>query len=419
MKRLIGCIAAIGAVALVIGIGVYFTLGASPAKKLMKEQPYTFSEIDKNIGKEKQESYVKDGGCVFTAYPETGNKATDSALKQYVDDALALLDTHLTELEKTDSDLIPRLVVDYSTEIWENATGIRIFYELTDIGEGENQTISAGKNYFYLDAESNLLDLNGLLGEESDQKIAQMLKAYNRSFDDITAFQLSEDTLNLYWADGQEQLSVSAIRRAGVIDPDKPMIALTFDDGPGRYSRDFADLLTRYGARGTFFVLGMNVENFAEDLKYVYEQGNEIASHTMRHKNLNLLSTAEIQKEIDQAANAIHDAIGVYPTLVRTPYGNANDKVMNVINGPMIKWSVDTLDWKTRDAQSVKNEIIKGADDGEIILLHEIYESSLDGLEMALKELSAEGYQFVTVSELMQYRGVTPECKHYYSIEKE
>ncbi len=419
MKRLIGCIAAIGAVALVIGIGVYFTLGASPAKKLMKEQPYVFSDTDKNIGKEKRESYVKDGGCVFTAYPETGNKATDSALKQYVDDALAQLDTHLTELEKAESEMVPRLVVDYSTAPWENATCIRLFYELTDIGQTESQTVSAGATYYYLDAANELMDLNGLLGEESDKKIAQMLKAYNRSLDEITAFQLHEDTLNLYWADGQEQLSVNAIRRSGVIDPDKPMVALTFDDGPGRYSREFADLLTRYGARATFFVLGANVKNFAEDLQYVYEQGNEIASHTMRHKNLNLLSTADIEKEIDQAAEAIHDAIGVYPTLVRTPYGNANDKVMKVIDGPMIKWSVDTEDWKSRNAQAVKNEIIKGCGDGEIILLHEIYQSSLEGLELALKELSAKDYQFVTVSELMQYRGVTPECKHYYSIEKE
>lgn len=418
MKRLIGCIASIAAVALVIGIAVYFTLGTSPAQKLMKEQPYTFSETDKHIGKEKRDSYVKDGGCVFTSYPETGNKATDTVIKQYVDDALARLNSHLKELKETDSEFIPRLVVDYSTEIWEEATCIRIFYELTDIGDKDNQGVAGDKMYYYLDTDCNILDLNSLLGEKSDEKITQMLKASGRSLEGLTTFALAVDTLNLFWEDGQEQLSVSAIRRAGVIDPDKPMIALTFDDGPGRYSRDFADLLTRYGARGTFFVLGVNVENFSEDLKYVYDQGNEIASHTMRHKNLNLLSTAEIQKEIDEAADAIHDAIGTYPTFVRTPFGNANDKVMNIIDGPMIKWSVDTLDWKTRNAQAVKNEIIKGAGDGEIILLHEIYESSLAGLELALEELSAEGYQFVTVSELMQYRGVTPECKHYTDFKK-
>jgi len=203
-----------------------------------------------------------------------------------------------------------------------------------------------------------------------------------------------------------------------VIDPSKPMLALTFDDGPGRYSRDFADLLTRYGARATFFVLGSNVKNFADDLKYVYEQGNEIASHTMRHKNLNLLSEEGIRTEIDEAAQAIYDAIGTYPTLIRAPYGNANSKVMKVIDGPMIKWSVDTLDWQTRDAQKIKAEILEGAGDGEIILMHEIYKTSLEGLELALKELSDDGYQFVTVSELMQYRGVEPECKHYYNIKK-
>ena len=166
MKRLIGCIASIAAVALVIGIAVYFTLGTSPAQKLMKEQPYTFSETDKHIGKEKQDSYVKDGGCVFISYPETGNKATDTVIKQYVDDALARLNSHLKELKETDSEFIPRLVVDYSTEIWEEATCIRIFYELTDIGDKDNQGVAGDKMYYYLDTDCNILDLNSLFGRE-------------------------------------------------------------------------------------------------------------------------------------------------------------------------------------------------------------------------------------------------------------
>lgn len=419
MKRLIGCIASIAGLALVIGLLIFWIGGSSPAKKLMKEQPYTFS-TDKSLGQMHQESYVEGNGCVYIAYPKTDNKATNEVIKQYVEEVKKEFDAHRTEAEENKSDLIPRLVLDYSNLVWESFTELSFRYEIADMTK---QGTSAGepfggKKTFYIDAKHNVLDLNGLLGEDSEKKINIMLKSSGKSTEGLTTFTVAEDTLTLHWADGKETLSVSAIRRAGVIDPDKPMIALTFDDGPGRYSRDFADLLTRYGARATFFVLGSNVKNFADDLKYVYEQGNEIASHTMNHKNLNLLSSDDIRKEIEDAEESIYDAIGAYPTLIRTPFGNANSKVMDIIDGPMIKWSVDTLDWKTRNAQSVKEEIIEGAGDGEIILLHEIYQSSLDGLEMALKELSKEDYQFVTVSELMQYRGVTPQCEHYYSFKK-
>ena len=415
MKRLIGCIASIAGLALVIGLLIFWIGGSSPAKKLMKAQPYTFS-TGKTLGKEQQDSYVEGDGCVYIAYPKTDNKATNQVISQYLDEVKKEFDAHLAEQEEADSDLIPRLVLDYSNQAWEDFTELSFHYEIADMTE---QGTSAGEAYggkknFYIDAEHNILDLNGLLGEDSEEKINRMLK----SSEGLTTFTVADDTLTLHWADSKETLSVSAIRRAGLIDPDKPMIALTFDDGPGRYSRDFADLLTRYGARGTFFVLGCNVKNFADDLKYVYDQGNEIASHTMNHKNLNLLSSDGIREEIEDAEEAIYDAIGAYPTLIRTPYGNANSKVMDIINGPMIKWSVDTLDWKTRNAQAVKEEILEGAGDGEIILMHEIYQSSLEGLELALKELSDEGYQFVTVSELMQYRGVTPAVEHYYSFKK-
>ncbi len=418
MKRLIGCIASIAALALVIGTLTLWIGGASPAKKLMKEQPYNFS-ADKSLGEEQQEVYAEKNSCIYIAYPKTGNKQTNQVIEQYVEEIKNEFTTHRTKLEQEAPDLIPRLTLDYSNQAWEGFMELSFrcaVCNLTEQGtDGGGETYGKQKKY-YLDADGNILDLDGLLGEDSETKINLMLKATGKSTEDLTAFSVYEDTLTLQWPDSKETLSVSAIRRAGMVDPTKPMIALTFDDGPGRYSRDFADLLTRYGARATFFVLGSNVKNFADDLKYVYEQGNEIASHTMNHKNLNLLSGAGIRKEIDDAAKAIYDAIGVYPTLIRTPYGNANKQVMSYIDGPMIKWSVDTLDWKTRDAQAVKKEILKGAGDGEIVLMHEIYKSSLEGLELALEELSKEGYQFVTVSELMQYRNVTPECKHYTSF---
>jgi len=420
MKRLIGCIATLVCLALVIG-GLVWLVGAkaSPAKTLMKEHPYVF-ETAKAVGDEVQDSFAQGLGCGYVAYPKTKNDQTNETVKQVVDTAKKRFNEYVTQVESMeDYDLIPRVIVDYKTQALDNCTALTMTWRLEEVtAEGSAAPIDGQEVTYYLDGSNGILDLNGLLGEDSEEKINLMLKSSGKTTEDMTTFTVVDDTLTLHWADGKEVLSVAAVQRAGLIDPDKPMLALTFDDGPGRYSRDFADLLTRYGARATFFVLGSNVKNFADDLKYVYEQGNEIASHTMRHKNLNLLSEEGIRTEIDEAAQAIYDAIGTYPTLIRAPYGNANSKVMKVIDGPMIKWSVDTLDWQTRDAQKIKAEILEGAGDGEIILMHEIYKTSLEGLELALKELSDDGYQFVTVSELMQYRGVEPECKHYYNIKK-
>lgn len=419
MKRLISCVAAIAVVAAVIGMIVYFVAGGtSPAKKLMKEHPYTFLE-GKTLGKEKQESRVEEkSGVVYAAYPKTKNTVTDQTIASYLEDAEEQFRVFMSEQAGKESSetRIPRLVFDYKTEQGENYCALTCFYEiaaLTQKGEGA-ATISDEITY-YIDANGSILDLDGVLGEDSEKKLNLMLKSSNKTTEDMECFTVNGDRLTLRWADGEKEFSVKAVERAGLIDPTQPMIALTFDDGPGRYSKQFADLLAQYNGHGTFFVLGSNVPNFSESLKYVYEMGNEIGSHTQSHKNLNKLSESEIRQEINSAAEAIHDAIGAYPTVIRTPYGNANDTVMDIIDGPMIKWSVDTLDWKSRNAQAVKNEIVNNVKDGDIVLLHEIYETSYEGLSMALKELSAQGYQFVTVSELMEYRNVAKEAKHYYS----
>ena len=413
-NKLIRCIALLVALAAVVGIAVYFTAGGmNPARKMMKAHPYTF-RTEKTVGKEVRDRYVKDKiGIVYTARPKLGEEETDRAVTDYLNAAKEEFRV-FTEAQPAG---IPRLIFDYTTQKTDGYTALRCFYELATM-EKDGTAVSAVKKErtFYLDADGKLLDLDGVLGENSEKKLNLMLSNGNRSTEDLECFTVNGDVLTLQWADESREFSVKAIERASLIDPNKPMIALTFDDGPGRYSKDFADLLAEHHGHATFFVLGSNVPNFTENLQYVYEMGNEIASHTHRHKDLNTLSEEGIRKELDDAAEAIHEAIGVYPTLVRTPYGNANKKVMKVLDGPMIKWSVDTEDWKSRDAQSVKNELLKNTKDGDILLLHEIYGSTLEGLRLAIGELADQGYQFVTVSELMSYRGVEPEAKHYYSF---
>lgn len=423
MKRLLRPILAVAALALIFGIAIYFLLGGnSPAEKLMKEHPYTF-KTEKNLGTERKDSYTLGEGCVYISYPKTKNKATDKAIEDYLDEAKESFNTLLEQRKdadraETERVEIPRLVFDYTTQESGDYTLLNLSYKIEILDEeaavcapGDTPKLSA--TTFCIGKENEILDLNGILGENGEAKIRNMLKVKKLAFDDMTHFTVNGDTLTIHFIDSSEDFSIAAVKRANLIDPDKPMVALTFDDGPGGYSRDLADLLEKYNGRATFFVLGQLVPAYDESLKYVYEKGNEIGSHTYNHKNLNIQDEATIRKEIDDTKQVIYDAIGAYPTVIRTPFGNANSKVMEIIDGPVILWSVDTLDWQSRDSDKIKNKLLTEISDGDIVLMHEIYGFTFNAVKSAIGTLAERGYQFVTVSELMQYKGVAPEGKIY------
>ncbi|MBQ7090938.1 MAG: polysaccharide deacetylase family protein, partial [Clostridia bacterium] len=354
--------------------------------------------------------------CVYIAYPTTGNKTTDQLFQDFLQQAKDQFDTHLEENAETEDERFAHLIFDYSTKKGDGDTAVTCFYEIDRKNAAGSKQYTREEHTYHLDSKNALLNINGVLGANSNKKIDLMLKNEGLETADLTDFSIDGDQLTLRWAEVEKTLSVQAVQRASLIDPDKPMIALTFDDGPGKFSREFADLLAEYNGHGTFFVLGINVPNFDESLKYVYEMGNEIASHTYSHKNLNIQSAETVRNEIEKADQAIYDAIGAYPTLIRAPYGNANETVRNIGDRPFIKWNLDTEDWRSRNAQAVKQEILDHVADGDIILMHEIYESTYDGLALTLETLAEQGYQFVTVSELMQYRGVKPEAQTYFSF---
>lgn len=182
---------------------------------------------------------------------------------------------------------------------------------------------------------------------------------------------------------------------------DKKLIAFTFDDGPNtRTTNILLDNLEKYDARVTFFVLGSRIDNHAEVLKRAFLQGNQIGSHTYNHKNLTLLSDKEILAEINDTNAKIKEITGEIPILIRPPYGSTNAKIKQLSNLSTVLWNVDTLDWKYRNKEKVFEEILNNAHDGAIILLHDIYDSSVEGAIMAMEELSKEGYAFVTISEM-------------------
>lgn len=185
-----------------------------------------------------------------------------------------------------------------------------------------------------------------------------------------------------------------------------PMVAITFDDGPHpKYSLEIAEALKKHGAVATFFVLGSRAEKYKSTIAAIAKNGNEIGNHTYSHKELTRLKKTEIINELGKTSDILKDITGVKPVLIRPAYGSVNDKVRLYAGSPLILWSIDTLDWKTRDTEKIIHKTLNEVKDGDIILMHDIYGTTAKAAEVIIRELKARGYRMVTVSQLYKARG--------------
>ncbi len=200
-----------------------------------------------------------------------------------------------------------------------------------------------------------------------------------------------------------------------VIDPEKPMVALTFDDGPyPPVTKKILETLEKYDARATFFVMGNRMDLYGETAKLVFDSGNQIGNHSYSHKDLTKLDKKGIEQEVDYSNECINQVADVGDAFLRPPYGAKNEKVSEFVKVPMIGWCVDTLDWKSRDKNAVFEEIKKSVSDGAIILMHDLYPSTADAIELAVPWLIEQGYQVVTVEEMFEAKGIELEAGKIY-----
>ena len=201
------------------------------------------------------------------------------------------------------------------------------------------------------------------------------------------------------------------------IDDGKKYVALTFDDGPGKYTKELVDLLVKNNVKASFFMVGQNIKNYKSSVKYAYDNEMEICNHSQNHKNLKNLSKEDIEYEINSVDDMLEEIIGERARYYRSPGGNQNENVLNTISKPCILWNVDTRDWESRDTQKIISKTLKEVDDGDIILMHEIYKTTLDAVEPIIIKLKEKGYNFVTVTELYKIKGVPLENgKIYYGM---
>ncbi|MBQ5398955.1 MAG: polysaccharide deacetylase family protein [Ruminococcus sp.] len=201
------------------------------------------------------------------------------------------------------------------------------------------------------------------------------------------------------------------------IDPNKPMVALTFDDGPGfnKASDKILDTLEKYNARATFFMVGYNASVQPENIKRKAALGMELGNHTWDHKHYGANVTAS---DIKKASKAIYKICGKYPTAFRSPGGMTTTTIKNECkaeNMALYYWSIDTEDWKTRNANSTINSVMNSVSDGDIILMHEIYDQTAVAVEKLVPKLMKAGYQLVTCQELIKAKsGKDPEAGVQY-----
>ena len=181
------------------------------------------------------------------------------------------------------------------------------------------------------------------------------------------------------------------------------VIALTFDDGPGPYTAHLLDILDQYGAKATFFLIGSKVSGQASVVRSIQARGHQLGNHSWSHPELPKLSVDQIAGEIDRTNEAIRQATGVKPSILRPPYGAVNGVVLEQLrlrNMSSILWSVDTRDWADRNSQIVCSRAVAGARPGAVILMHDIHQTSVNAVPCILSSLKQQGYSFVTIQRL-------------------
>ncbi len=189
------------------------------------------------------------------------------------------------------------------------------------------------------------------------------------------------------------------------------LLALTFDDGPNpAHTPRLLDMLRRRNVKATFYVIGERAANHPDIIRRIVAEGHEIGNHTWTHPNLKKLSDEAVRRELNKTRDAIVSACGVQPRTMRPPYGAMYQKqrewVYREYGYPTVLWDVDPLDWKKPGSSVVAQRLISGARNGSILLVHDLHGSSVDAIPQTLDALLRQGYQFVTVSQLIAQKSV-------------
>ena len=199
---------------------------------------------------------------------------------------------------------------------------------------------------------------------------------------------------------------------------DGPYIAMTFDDGPSEATTpQLLDILKERHIKATFFMIGQNAERNPDIVRRILAEGHEIGNHSWTHPQLSKLPEDKVTEEITKTQDAIRNACGYTPTLMRPPYGaitkTQREWIENQFGLNVILWTVDPFDWKRPGESVIEQRILSGAKPGAIILSHDIHKQTVDAMPATLDALTAKGFKFVTVSQLIAMnKPKPPKAEH-------
>ena len=402
------------------GFGVY---------KLLNNNPYAeytaYNEDTKKSGEMKHEEADEDLYYLSVYYPNYEQEVLNNAVKVYTDSIK-------TDLKQTSKIIVS---VDYdSVDIYDAYTSITFHQKLYDESGKVLKNESTSLNY---DKKADkMMDAQDVLRRDYITMVRSLAKEAKIDDKAITtenlsnfilgetgvSFYINHDTSKLItvnYADYKENIALvnknipSLYQKDEIVpvaqeevDPSKPMIAFTFDDGPSDLTTGLMDAFDKYGAKATFFMVGPNVETRSDVVADMYQRGFELGNHTWGHGvELTKLSNKELLDEIYKTQDAIFKACGSDATYLRAPYGSFNEDVLKASTMGHAFWSIDTEDWKSRNTDTVKKEILANLHDGAVILEHDLYGTSVEAAIELLPVLKEKGYQMVTLSTLMKYKG--------------
>lgn len=337
--------------------------------------------------------------------------------------------------ETADNQYVQAPQDSYVTAIWvelenqpQNTAG-GISYQVNLSGSGwldwHEAATEAGNISGRMPLEAVRIQLTGQLAEQYDvyysvfQKGTWTELAMNGETAGVEAQGLRVDGLRVAIQKKGEGAPQDPWMELHGIDPTKPMVALTFDDGPAPSTSRILDALEANGARATFYMVGNRMNSYQDTVRRVAALGCEIGSHTWGHNYITKLGNEGLQSNLNQFNTALTQIAGVRAATMRPPGGFVNDASKQALASygvPAILWSIDTLDWKTKNAQKTINTVLTEVKDGDIILMHDLYSTTADATVVLIPELISRGYQLVTVSELASCRGGMQAGQVYHSF---
>lgn len=215
---------------------------------------------------------------------------------------------------------------------------------------------------------------------------------------------------------GQEIRSAGGGADVEIPEGEPPLVALTFDDGPRNTTTGrLLEGLALREVPATFFLVGERIAGSEELIQNMAQAGHQVGIHTYDHVMITDLSRKDYNIQVGKTRDLLTEILGTGDYWLRPPYGIVDHSVMKWEDGPLILWSVDPEDWKDKNADRITEAVVERVRDGDIILMHDIYDSSVDAALRVVDRLLEQGYCFVTVEQLMALRGTAPAAGRLYT----